>query len=140
LTVLVLSANYSIKYATIFAELVNIPPVLISLTIVSIGSCLPELIFCIKALRHHHDELAIGDILGTVISDATIYVGIMAIINPFSFPIHLIYVTGFAMFFAGLISTIFLNTDKMMTKKEGIILLIFYVIYLVLQFIFNLSA
>jgi len=137
LSVLTISANYAIKYGVLFAKAINVPSVLVSLTVVSIGTCLPELIFSIKSLKYHHDELVLGDVFGTVISDATVYLGIMALIKPFSFNPLLIYVTGFSMFFAGVISTIFLNTDKSLSKKEGILLLVFYAVYLIVQIIIN---
>ena len=137
LVTLVLSANYVIKYGTLLANAINIPPILISLTLISIGNCLPELIFSIKAVRGSRDQLALGDILGTVIIDETIYIGISALINPFSFDILTIYVTGFAMFFAGVVSTIFLNTDKKLSKREGKVLLICYAVYLVIEVIIN---
>ncbi|HLE06214.1 MAG TPA: hypothetical protein VI790_02595 [Candidatus Nanoarchaeia archaeon] len=140
LIVLILSANYAIEFGVLFANSIQVPPILISLTIVSVGTCLPELVFSIKAIKGRHDQLALGDVLGTVLIDATILVGIMAIINPFSFDPLLIYVTGFAMFFAGVISTLFLNTDKSLSKKEGIILLVLYGVYLVIEIIINRIA
>jgi cation:H+ antiporter len=137
LAVLIISSNYAIKYGVIFANDIHVPSILISLTIVSLGTCLPELAFSLKAVKEHHDELALGDVLGTVISDATIYVGIMALISPFSFDPLIIYITGFSMFFAGVISTIFINTDKTLSKKEGIYLLVFYGIYLIIEITAN---
>ncbi|MDD4353270.1 MAG: hypothetical protein PHN56_02310 [Candidatus Nanoarchaeia archaeon] len=134
LALLIISAHYTIKYGVILANGLGLPEVLIGLTVISIGSCLPELIFSLKAIRNKRDELALGDILGTVITDCTILVGIMALISPFSFDPMITYVTGFAMFFAGVIVTIFINTEKLLTKKEGIILLIFYIIFLAVEF------
>jgi len=137
LGVLILSAYYTIKFGKLLAMDLHIPNVLIGLTIVSIGTCLPELLFSIKAVRKNHDGLALGDILGTVITDATILVGIIALISPFSFNPIICYTTGLMMFLSGLISITFMNTGKILSKKEGIILLIIYFLFLLISFRFG---
>jgi cation:H+ antiporter len=130
LVILIISANYTIKYCIQFAGEMNIPAVIISLTMLSIGVCLPELCFSLRAVKHNHDGLALGDLLGTVVTDATIILGITALIRPFSFDPMIIYLTGTAMFIAGLLAVLFITTGKMLTKKEGIYLIFFYLIYL----------
>jgi cation:H+ antiporter len=134
---LMISAEFTVKYGTDFAYDLRMPAALVGLTIISIGTCLPELIFSVKAVRSKHDSLALGDILGTVVTDATIVLGVVAIINPFSFKPALIYLTGFAMFFAGLLAIVFISSEKTLTKKEGVYLLFFYIAYLVSEFIAN---
>jgi len=137
LAILIISANYTIQFGINFANEIGLPAVLISLTFVAIGTCLPELVFSIKAVKANHDGLAIGDILGTVITDATIMLGIMAVIQPFSVEKAVIYVTGFSMVIAALVIISFIETGKMLTKKEGIFLIFFYMIYLFAEFAVN---
>lgn len=137
LGVLVAAANYTIKFGVSFAEGIGIAPILVGLVMVSIGTCLPELTFSIRAVKANHDQLALGDILGTVIIDATIVVGIMAIIRPFFFDPSIIYLTGITMFVAGLLSIIFISTGKTLTKREGLFLVMFYVVYLITEVILS---
>lgn len=133
LVVLIISANYTIQYGVLFATDINIPAILISVTVIALGSCLPELFFSIKAVRTNHDGLALGDILGTVITDATIILGIVALIQPFSFEFRLISITGFFMVLAGLLTILFVRTDRLLTKKEGLFLLLVYIVYLLVE-------
>jgi len=135
LVVLLVSAYYTLEFGVDFANDVHIPPVLVGLTVISIGSCLPELLFSIKAVKSNHEALALGDILGTVITDATIIFGIVCLISPFSFNPILVYITGSAMFLAGILVIIFITSGKILTKKEGAYLLFFYIIYLIVEFI-----
>nr|MBA4404817.1 hypothetical protein [Nanoarchaeum sp.] len=137
LAFLIGGAYYTVKFGVDFANDVKIPPFLIALTIVAIGTCLPELIFSLRAVKTKHEELALGDILGTVITDATILIGILALINPFSFNPMIIYVTGTMMFLAGLLSIWFVKSGKVLTKKEGIYLLLFYIVSLIIEFLVN---
>ena len=134
---LLISASYTVKFGVDFAGDIQMPPILVGLTMVSIGTCLPELLFSIRAVRTKHDELALGDVLGTVITDATIVLGVMVIINPFYFKPAIIYVTGFAMFLAGLLAILFIVSGKILTKKEGVYLLFFYIFYLIVEFVAN---
>jgi len=134
---LLVSAHFTMKYGTLFAYDLNVPPLLIGLTMVSVGTCLPELLYSLRAVSTKHDELALGDLLGTVIMDATIVLGIVVLISPFTFNPALIYVTGFAMFFAGLMVVSFIRYGKIITKKEGILLLFCYLAFVILEFIVN---
>lgn len=134
---LLISANFALDFGINLAEDMNIPAVLIGLIFVGAGCCLPELLFSIRAVRKKHNGLALGDILGTVITDATIILGLIVIINPFYFRISLILLTGMAMFIAGLLAIFFITSGKILTKREGIYLLIFYIIYLIAEVVVN---
>lgn len=135
--ILLFSAFMTVKYATNFAHEIKLPAIIIGVTILAFGTCLPELIFSIKAVRKNHDELALGDVLGTVVIDATIILGIVALISPFTHnPINL-YVTGIAMFVAGILATVFMKTNKTLNKLEGLFLILFYIIFVFAEFFVN---
>ena len=137
LAVLLLSAFLTVKFAVNFANDANIPAILIGVTILALGTCLPELIFSIKAVKINHDGLALGDILGTVITDATIILGLVALISPFSYNPYNIYITGTAMFLAGVVVTAFMKSDRSINKREGVILILFYILFIFIEFIAN---
>jgi Ca2+/Na+ antiporter len=48
-----------------------------------------------------------------------------------------IYVTGTAMFIAGLLVTLFMKSEKILNKKEGVLLILFYIIYIFVEFMVN---
>jgi cation:H+ antiporter len=135
LAFLITSAYYTVEFGIDFANDAGMPPFLVALTMVAIGTCLPELIFSLKAVKKNHDELALGDVLGTVIMDATVIIGIVALISPFSFDPKIIYVTGSMMFIAGVLVISFIKSGKVLSKKEGVYLLMFYVVSLIVEFI-----
>jgi len=135
--ILLLSAYFTVYFATNLAYDLHFPPVLIGITILALGTCLPELIFSIRAVRNNHDGLALGDLFGTVIADATIVLGIVTLIQPFSFSTYTIYITGSAMFLSGLFAIIFMKSDKTITKAEGLLLLFLYIIFLIAELYVN---
>lgn len=133
LAFLIISAHFAVDFGVKFANEIKIPPILVGLTMVSIGTCLPELLFSLKSIKTNHEELAIGDILGGVITDATIIIGILALIQPFSFNPIRIYITGSAMFLGGALVVLFMRSDKVLSKREGVILLMFYIAFLITE-------
>ncbi len=137
LTVLLASAFFTVKYSENLAYELKIPAMLIGITVLAIGTCLPELAFSIKAVKKNHDDLALGDILGTVITDATILLGLVALINPFTYNPPSMYLLGGAVFLGAIFAIFFMKSDKTIDKKEGLILIFFYIIFLILQFILN---
>jgi cation:H+ antiporter len=135
--IILLAAYFTVHFGVAAANSIGIPPLLVSLTIIAIGSCLPELIFSLKATKTNHGDLAIGDILGTVVTDATIILGLVAVITPFTFRPEFIYLTGLAMCLAAGLVLVFIRTDKVLSRKEGIFLLMFYIAYLVTEVLMN---
>lgn len=110
------------------------PEVLVGISFVTFGTLVPELLFSIKAARAKEGELVLGDILGIVITDVTLVLGVMAFLSPFSFDPKLTSFTGFAMVFAALTSLSFMKSGKLLSKNEGVILVFLYIIFLSLAF------
>jgi cation:H+ antiporter len=137
---LLISAHFTVEYGVALAQDLNIPPILIGMFLVGLGTTLPELFFSVKAVKKNRDGLAIGDILGTVITDATFVIGIMAIISPFTFNPNLIFGAGFFMFLAALLLFHFMKSERILTKKEGLLLIFFYLCYVVVEILLNQNS
>lgn len=134
---LLLGSHFTVKYGVSLAQGLGVRPILIGMLVVGLGTTLPELFFSVKAAKKYQDELALGDILGTVVADATIVIGIMALINPFSFNIRIIYITGFFMFISMFLLFYFMKSDKILSKKEAVFLFIFYIVFVLTEFFVN---
>ncbi|MFA5211174.1 MAG: hypothetical protein WC414_01550 [Patescibacteria group bacterium] len=134
---LIFGSHFTVKYGITFANSLKINPVLIGMFVVGVGTTLPELFFSVRAAKNHNDDLALGDILGTVMADATIVVGIIAVIIPFAFNPKIIYITGTFMFLAINLLFHFIKTEKLLTKKEAVLLLFFYFIFVFTELAIN---
>ena len=135
---LLVGSHFTVISATALAHGIGITPVLIGLLVVSLGTTMPELFYSLKSLKIKDDGLAVGDILGTVLADATILIGILAFIRPFYFPIKTVYITGIFMVIASLVLLKFMRSGRTVTKKEGLMLLAFWVVYAFIEFIVNI--
>jgi len=134
---ILLGSQAIVKFGIDLANVLYISPVLIGMFIVGLGTVLPELIFSIKAARHHQDSLALGDILGTVVADATVVVGIVALICPFEFNRRIVYVTGTFMVLATFLLFYFMKSGKKITKKEAILLFVFYLFFVSVELLIS---
>ncbi|MFA5098636.1 MAG: sodium:calcium antiporter [Candidatus Paceibacterota bacterium] len=138
MAVLLFGAHLTVKYGVSLAQFVKINPVFIGMLVVGLGTTLPEMIFSIRAVKHKDNCLALGDILGTVISDATIAVGVVALISPFSFPVRIIYITAMFMVLASVLLFHFMRTGRILTKKEAVLLLFFYAVFITTEYVVNI--
>ena len=134
---LLVGSHFTVLSATNIATTIGISPVLIAMLVVGLGTTLPEFLFSLKAMKLKDDSLAIGDILGTVLADATIVVGLLALISPFSFPHTIIYVAGVFMVAASFILFSFMRSGRVVTYREAFVLFIFWLTFVFVESIVN---
>jgi len=137
MAVLLAGSHFVVTSATGLAQALRVSPILIGMLVVGIGTTMPEIFFSIKCAKKHDDSLAVGDILGTVLADATIVVGILALVSPFYFPIKIIYITGLFMVVASATLFHFMRSGRTLSKKEAYLLFAFWLIFVLVEFIAN---
>lgn len=137
MAILLIGAHFTVVSASSLAHAIGVSPVLIGMLVVGLGTTMPELFFSLQSIKKQDDSLAIGDLLGTVLADATIVVGILATINPFAFPQKIIFVTGTFMVFASLVLFMFMRSGQSINKREAFHLLGFWILFVVVEYFFN---
>lgn len=136
---LLLVGSHFVVTSTInIANYLGISSVILGMLVLGIGTTMPELFFCLSAVKNNYDSLAIGDILGTVLADATIVVGILSVISPFSFPQKIIYSTGIFMVAASFMLFYFMRSGKSISKKESYLLFFFWVLFVSIEIVLGL--
>tara|TARA_B100000575_G_scaffold294448_1_gene310461 strand:- start:3464 stop:4588 length:1125 start_codon:yes stop_codon:yes gene_type:complete len=135
LGLLVVSADFFIEGAKGLARRGGIPEVVIGLTIVSIGTSLPEiLVTSTSALNVENNpevaDFAIGGILGSVLVQITLILGFVALAKGLKIRPSWLNRDGLIMMLSLLLMTLFLVTDEGITRLEGIILSSLYVAYI----------
>jgi cation:H+ antiporter len=113
---------------------------IIGLIVFSLGTNLPELIVAIRSFKRKASDLSTSNIIGSAISNIVI-IGVLALFKPFEVQINSSYYA--LIFFTVLIFTVFLHfykTDKALTRKEGMVLLLIYFSFLITQFNFLLVS
>ena len=108
------------------AEDINLPEYLISFFIVGIGTSLPELFVDIAAIRKKQYNIAVGDILGSCLVDATLSVGLGQLIFPQTVSTALANRTIFFTIIAATIVITILFIKRKLDRKTGFLLILVY--------------
>ena len=135
LGLLVVSADFFIEGAKGLARRGGIPEVVIGLTIVSIGTSLPEiLVTSTSALNVTENQevadFAIGGILGSVLVQITLILGFVALVKGLKIRPSWLNRDGLIMMLSLLLMTFFLISDEGINRIEGIILSSLYIVYI----------
>ncbi|MBL4618926.1 MAG: calcium/sodium antiporter [Marinicaulis sp.] len=84
LVILLLAGDFLVRGAVSLAAALNIPTLLVSLTIVAFGTSAPELVVTIHAVMMGNEGIALGNIIGSNIANVFLVLGLPAIIYPIS--------------------------------------------------------
>ena len=142
LSLVVVAARVLIPSATELAGRMGVPDDVIAATMVAFGTSLPELMTAITAVRKGHPEITVGNIVGADVLNCLFVIGASAAARPleippnfflFHFPAMLIILYSFRAF-------ITMNKDGVFKRWQGAWLLGIYLIYLVLQYGFNIGG
>ena len=79
---LLLGAQVTVDAAVSIAESMGVSEIVIGLSVVAIGTSLPELAGTVSAARMGHKEIAVGNVIGSNIANIFLVMGVLAIINP----------------------------------------------------------
>lgn len=132
LIALLILASYGIIYsAQFFAQILMAPIAIIGLLIVGLGNCFPETYFSILSAKKEQNWMILGDIMGSIVVCATLDLGVVALISPIQVvTISSFYIAAIFTVLAAFIFWFAIKTGKAITKKEGILLLSVYILFL----------
>ena len=128
--VVLAAASFVVEFAGGIAGDFKMPLALVGIVFIGAVTTLPELMFSLASIRKHMDGLALGDIFGTVIIDATLMVGVTAIIRPIA--ITGLNLMNLAAFTALAVSAalFFLKPGKTFTRNEGVLMVLLYILFI----------
>lgn len=137
---IVIGGQIVVDSATSIATSLGMSEKLVGLTIVAIGTSLPELVTSVVAAIKGEEDIALGNILGSNIFNILLIIGLSSAISPIAVSSNLIFDFVFLIVVTLIIGImIFANKsdEKRFGKKEGIILVVLYVIYMIYIIIRN---
>ncbi|UCX06051.1 calcium/sodium antiporter [Shewanella glacialimarina] len=122
LAVLVISADKFVYGASAFARNLGLPPMLIGLTIVAMGSSAPEMFVAATASLEGMNDTAIGNVLGSNVANITLILGITALLGAISVSSKTLK-REIPLMLAATVLAGYLIHDGMLTRVEGMILI-----------------
>lgn len=127
---IILGGNLVVDSATKIAQLLGLSDTLIGLTIVSIGTSLPELMTSIVAARKGESGLSLGNAIGSNILNIIFILGVSSVLSPIAALTEnimdawiLVVVACFTLWIA--------KKDDQMTRSKGALFVVIYVVYLI---------
>ena len=128
---IVFGSDVTVDAATKIAGYFGMTDRLIGLTIVALGTSLPELITSVTAAKKGNADIAIGNIVGSNIFNILFVVGTTALITPVVYAQNFIVDSIVAVVAMVLLWLLVINKDKKLKRWGGVILLIGYVGYFI---------
>lgn len=125
---IVAGSNFAVEGASNLAKALGISQRFIGLTIVALGTSLPELVTSVSAARKHNADIAIGNIVGSNIFNILFIVGTTALITPVTFASDFVVDTLIAAA-VGILLFVCVARTKELRKKAGIVMLLAYILY-----------
>ncbi len=128
---LIFGGHWLLKSAIGFSLRLNIPKIIIGMTVVSFATSAPELIVSIKAALENHADIAFGNVIGSNIANLGLVLGITVILSTISVEKSFYRTDWPVMMFASILLYGFIAYDGVLQSYEGIILVSFLIIFLV---------
>ncbi len=135
LVVIIIAGKLVVDSASFIASFLGMSDAMIGLTIVAIGTSLPELVTSVTALIKKEMGIAIGNIVGSNIFNLLLVLGLTALVNPVNITMGSYWIDLLVMLFFTGILLVFSTTKLKITRVEGTLLLSGYLLYIVFTII-----
>lgn len=137
---LIRGADYLVDGASNIAKRFHIPEIVIGLTIVAIGTSMPELVVSVTSALEGHSDIAVGNIVGSNIANLFLILGICSIMKPLEFKKETRLIENPITLLVTILLFVLCNNGgtesaHLITKNEGIILLTLCAIYIIYNII-----
>lgn len=132
---LIKGADFLVDGTSIVAKKFHIPELIIGLTIVAIGTSMPELVVSVTSAIEGHSDIAIGNVIGSNLSNMFLILGICSIIKPLVFKKETKFIEAPFTISITILLAIMCMNNKIISSSEGIILLTLCVIYIIYNII-----
>jgi len=136
LALLVGSAELAVWSASSFGEEIGAPAIVIGVLMVALGTTLPETAFSIRASLKKHQDMALGNLMGSVVINSSLVLGVVSIISPLKinyFPPY--FIATFWIIMTSILFLLFSKSHNKITRKEAVFLLFVYLCFIIAQII-----
>lgn len=128
---LIKGADFLVDGSSSIAKKFHIPEIIIGLTIVSIGTSMPELFVSTTSNIGGYSDMSIGNIIGSNLCNLLLILGLSTTIRPVKFQRETRLIEIPMCLVITIIFTIFCNTSREISKIEALVLIILFVIFII---------
>ncbi len=128
---LIKGADFLVDGASNIAKRFHIPEIVIGLTIISIGTSMPELFVSITSALDGHSDMAIGNVLGSNICNLLLILGLSSMVQPIIFKKETRLIETPLCLIITIIFMILCNIGKEVSRIKGIILIGLFIVFII---------
>lgn len=129
---IIIGAKYFVEQAVFFALLLEVPETLIGISLVAVGTSVPELMVTISAARSDYAGIALGNVIGSNIANTLLILGCAGLVHPIMVTSLSIYYIAPFMLMMSFLLILFIRTGWRVKQFEGLILLLLYLSFMIL--------
>ena len=122
-------AELLVRGSVAIAEALHVPQMVIGLTMVAVGTSLPELATSVSAARRKHTEILLGNVIGSNVFNTLCVLGVTAVIRPVAVERGTLVIDAPVMMGMGALAWLMVVTRRHMGRVEGTLLLAAYAGY-----------
>ena len=137
---LIKGADFLVDSSSNIAKRFHIPEIVIGLTIVSIGTSLPELIVSLNSAINGYSDMSLGNVLGSNVCNFLLILGLAATIRPLKFKRETRLIEIPICLVLTIIFGILCNTDTRISRPEAVILIILFVMFIIYTVIMGIKG
>jgi len=127
---LAIGAHFFVAGAVEFARSMGVSEAVIGLTLVAVGTSIPELVTAIAAAIHRHCDVAIGNVIGSNIFNLLGIIGVSSLFGTIPVPVGFLSFDLWVMLFAALTFVPICILRKNVGRKVGFLFVLAYVVYI----------
>jgi cation:H+ antiporter len=131
---LVLGSDLLVEGAVTIARAAGISESVIGLTLIAVGTSLPELATAVTAARHRHADLALGNALGSNIFNILLVLGVLVLIAPVQLAAEVLRFDLWVMVGVTVLLIPIMLSGWRISRLEGVLFLALYAAYIGIQF------
>ena len=127
---IIIGGDMVVDNASKIAEMFGMSQNLIGLTIVAVGTSLPEFVTSVMAIKKGENEIAIGNVVGSNIFNILLILGVSSIVNPLMVDVVGLIDTLF-MIASSVLLYLFVRKNKNLNRYQGVVFILLYVGYII---------
>jgi K+-dependent Na+/Ca+ exchanger-like protein len=129
---IIIGAKYFVEQAIFFALLLKVPETLIGVSLVAVGTSIPELMVTVSAARSGYAGISLGNVIGSNITNILLILGCSGLVHPITTTyLDVYYIAPFMLIISALF-LLFIRTGWRIKRFEGLILLLLYIGFMIL--------
>jgi cation:H+ antiporter len=130
---IIILSKFAVDSSVDIADFIGLPRAIIGATVIGLGTSLPELATTIQALKQGHVNMALGNLLGSCITNITLILGVSSLLS-FS-PVNVVAVQSimFYVLLSSLSVWYMVGASESLTKRRAILLCLIYGVFILQQ-------